>query len=71
MKITDSPNMGTVNHAMEDLQHRISLNIAQLLPRDINGQRGETQASEGKIQSEKRERNRRAVAKQVGKTKGI
>ena len=23
MKITDSPNMGTVNHATEDLQHRI------------------------------------------------
>ena len=23
MKITDSSNMGTVNHAMENLQHRI------------------------------------------------
>ena len=33
MKITDSSNMGTVNHATENLQHRIldfsSLNIAQ------------------------------------------
>jgi len=38
------------------------------LPR-ANGKRGKTQTAEGAVQSEKRERNRRATGIQVGKTK--
>jgi len=71
VKITDSPNMVcTVNHATEDLQHRI-LDYSKycLLHCQVhaNGKRGKTQTAEGTVQSEKR--NRRATGIQVGKTK--
>ena len=36
-----------------------------------NGKRGETEASEGKVLSEKGERNRRAAASQAGKKKRV
>ena len=76
-KITGSPNMVcTVNHATEDLQHRL-LDFSKLLvalPHEngkSEGKRGKTQMVEGTVQSEKRQRNRRATAIQVGKIEGI
>ena len=45
MKITGSSNVGTVNHATENLQHR----FLQIFLIDCeNEKRGKTQASEGK-----------------------
>ena len=48
VKITDSPSMGTVNHATEDLQHRI-LDFSKYCLHE-NGKRGKTQMLKGKVQ---------------------
>ena len=52
--------MGTANHATEDLQHRILNFYIYVL------QSGETQASDGDIEREEREKQ-----KSSSKTKGV
>ena len=68
---TDSPNIVcTVNHTMEDLQHKIlALQILLVaLPRENGKERLRQRREQYRV---RRERNRRATAIQVGKMEGI
>ena len=72
-KITSSPNtVCTVNHATENLQHRILyFSNYRLLHCHMKMERAreeETQMVEGTVHRVRRQKNKRAVTIQVGKT---